>query len=914
MGVAINTESMIPQIVAPSVTHRLACLDLVDEIIEGMDERGLNEMMSGDIHDVDTIFDALMEDTYRIMYTGDTSIDFKPRYEENVSAVVEDTLRCANLTYFITSVIPDFQLSWHHLEWGELVHQHKKLCINAARDHGKCEAVGTPVRMYDGTIKKVEDVVVGDLLMGIDSKPRRVVATRRGHDSMMYRIDQSRGDSYTVNSRHICTLIEKDRNGSIATASKRIVDIDIPTLLSKTPNRVKERYRGFKVAVQYPARPVGLEPYFLGYWLGDGNSNNQKITTADPEVCEYLRSYAERLGLHYGQKDLTVTIGIGTRGRGKRNPLERMLKGYNLLYNKHIPEQYLVNSEEVRLQVLAGLIDSDGNYWQGGYHFGNTNYQLVCDVKNLADSLGFCTRMGGGTRYCKALDRDYSSWCVTISGELDRIPVKIARKKVQTDWSSKTSHKDWGTIDGVHPTVVSSLKITSVGEGDYISITTDGDHRFVLGDGTVTHNSFYFSNAYAAWQLYRYKKPSTTRYSKRPTAASSNRGFLFSFSLQQSVDLLEILKGTIEENEILKERLFPQSTANNWSATNIVCRNGARLTGKGFGSSVRGAHPYWIIVDDGLKDNVIYSSLQRNKSTDYFHSVIMNMLVPGGQIIVVGTPFHAEDLYGDLKTKNGWFVIEYPAIFPDGRILWPQRWSFKDLMDKKETQGSIIFSRENLCRPITNESSIFPMEILTRSLLRMENYTLVDSREEFPIKFSKVVVGCDFAISANVGADYAVFSVWGIDELTDERWLLHLYREKGAKFFEQMNVLRRINSRFRPDLIVMENNTFQQIFVETADTEGMPVIGHTTGIDKYDLKTGWPHLSTLFERGKIHIPIGNVYSQQVKDLIFQDLGSVAFTEKGLESVGSHDDISSSFWLADLAASRMTTGFKFDMLG
>lgn len=842
---------MIPQITAPSVTHRLACLDLVDEIIEGMDERGLNEMMSGDIHDVDTIFDALMEDTYRIMYTGDVSIDFKPRYEENVSAVVEDTLRCANLTYFITSVIPDFQLSWHHLEWGELVHQHKKLCINAARDHGKCEAVGTPVRMYDGTIKKVEDVAVGDLLMGIDSKPRRVVATRRGHDSMMYRIDQSRGDSYTVNSRHICTLIEKDRNGSIATASKRIVDIDIPTLLSKTPNRVKERYRGFKVAVQYPARPVEIEPYSFGY---------------------------------------------------------------NARSNSRIPEQYLVNSEEVRLQVLAGLIDSDGNYWQGGYHFSNTNYQLVCDVKNLSDSLGFCTRMGGGTRYCKALGRDYSSWCVTISGELDRIPVKIARKKVQTDWSAKTSHKDWGTIDGVHPTVVSSLKITSVGEGDYISITTDGDHRFVLGDGTVTHNSFYFSNAYAAWQLYRYKKPSTTRYSKRPTAASSNRGFLFSFSLQQSVDLLEILKGTIEENEILKERLFPQSTANNWSATNIVCRNGARLTGKGFGSSVRGAHPYWIIVDDGLKDNVIYSSLQRNKSTDYFHSVIMNMLVPGGQIIVVGTPFHAEDLYGDLKTKNGWFVIEYPAIFPDGRILWPQRWSFKDLMDKKETQGSIIFSRENLCRPITNESSIFPMEILTRSLLRMENYTLVDSREEFPIKFSKVVVGCDFAISANVGADYAVFSVWGIDELTDERWLLHLYREKGAKFFEQMNVLRRINSRFRPDLIVMENNTFQQIFVETADTEGMPVIGHTTGIDKYDLKTGWPHLSTLFERGKIHIPIGNVYSQQVKDLIFQDLGSVAFTEKGLESVGSHDDISSSFWLADLAASRMTTGFKFDMLG
>ena len=91
-----------------------------------MDERGLNEMMNGDVRDVDAVFDALMQDTYRVLYTGDMSIDFRPRYEENLSAVVEDTLRCANLTYFITSVIPDFQLSWHHLEWGELVQQHKK--------------------------------------------------------------------------------------------------------------------------------------------------------------------------------------------------------------------------------------------------------------------------------------------------------------------------------------------------------------------------------------------------------------------------------------------------------------------------------------------------------------------------------------------------------------------------------------------------------------------------------------------------------------------------------------------------------------------------------------------------------------------------------------------------------------------
>lgn len=551
-----------------SPNHRFECLNIVDEIIDGMDDKGILELMQGSGGDLDYIIDNLMKDTFQVMFTGNTNIDFFPKYTERLSYSIEETLRARNLTYFITSVLPDFQLSLHHLEWGDLVHRHNKLCVIAARDHGK---------------------------------------------------------------------------------------------------------------------------------------------------------------------------------------------------------------------------------------------------------------------------------------------------------------------------------------------------------------SYYFSNAYAAWQLYRYSKQKTGLFSARPSKSSSNRGYLFSFSLQQSVDLMEILKGTIESNDILKDRLFPDSRNDGaWASTNIVCKNGARLTCKGFGSSVRGAHPYWIVVDDGLKDNVIYSALQRQKSIDYFHSVIMNMLVPGGQIIVVGTPFHASDLYGDLRSKvtkdeRGWFVIEYPAIFPDGRILWPQRWSFLDLMDKRQTQGNIIFSRENLCRPITNESSIFPLKILERSLVRMENYTLVRNRDDFPIKFNKVVMGCDFAISANVGSDYTVFSTWGIDDETGERWLLNLFRDKGKTFHEQMQILKGLNARFRPNTIVMEQNTFQQIFVQESDKQGLPVIGHTTGIDKYDLKTGWPGLSIDFERGKIHIPIGDTYSQNMKDLIFSDLGSVAFTEHGLESVGEHDDISSSFWLAKLAANLLTTGFRYTFL-
>ena len=175
-------------------------------------------------------------------------------------------------------------------------------------------------------------------------------------------------------------------------------------------------------------------------------------------------------------------------------------------------------------------------------------------------------------------------------------------------------------------------------------------------------------------------------------------------------------------------------------------------------------------------------------------------------------------------------------------------------MEKRITQGNIIFSRENLCRPITNESSIFPIDILERSLVRMENYTLVNNRDDFPMRFEKVVVGCDFAISSNVGSDYYVYTIWGVDEKRD-MWLLNMYRDKGKKYHEQMQILKSINIRFRPECMVLEQNVFQQIFVDESSRQGLPVIGHTTGIDKYDLKSGWPGIAILFERGKIHIPI-----------------------------------------------------------
>src|SRR3990167_6721467 len=178
-------------------TYRVA-----GEIIENLDEYAIGELYGGSEKDLNGLFDNIVEETYSVLYGNSGLVkesDFY--YLDKLTKSVEETLRVENLNYFILSCMPSFELNWHHIEWGQLTMRHVRLCIEAARDHGKCLAPETPVLMFDGNIKLAKDIELGDLLMGADSTPRTVLALYNGKDNM-YKVSQYRGDDYIVNSRH----------------------------------------------------------------------------------------------------------------------------------------------------------------------------------------------------------------------------------------------------------------------------------------------------------------------------------------------------------------------------------------------------------------------------------------------------------------------------------------------------------------------------------------------------------------------------------------------------------------------------------------------------------------------------------------------------------------------------------------
>ena len=132
--------------------------------------------------------------------------------------------------------------------------------------------------------------------MGSDSTPRKVLSLSHGRGEM-FRIDQTKGDSYTVNKNHILSLKktrEKILRRGILQKNKKgeIVNISVEEYLDKS-KYFKWIHKGYKVAVDFPNIKVDFDPYFLGLWLGDGSSNSTEITTMDKEIIDYLKKFCK---------------------------------------------------------------------------------------------------------------------------------------------------------------------------------------------------------------------------------------------------------------------------------------------------------------------------------------------------------------------------------------------------------------------------------------------------------------------------------------------------------------------------------------------------------------------------------------------------------------------------------------------
>ena len=481
----------------------------------------------------------------------------------------------------------------------------------------------TEVMLWDGGVKMAKDITTDDKLIGDDGMIRNVIKLTSGVDQM-YEIRLNNEKTFKVNSQHKLTLTysgnknitwkegkkcwrveyfdiasKKLKSKTVSTgdssstetynksslskqeaydAIKSFVDeLDCPDVFDikvcdylKLPKSVRSSLMSIinSSIIEWDQQPVEIDPYILGVWLGDGNSDGTGIAGRDFEIITSYALWADTIGCelvhdsngtkghetsHFSVRNRTLNktrtsvgdfehskascIGCltsnydldicdwkfqkspinvnldlykGTYSNGlKREDMgahRQMFKKLGLYKNKHIPKNYIYNSKEVRLQLLAGFIDTDGCV---KYQTTNKSIlhsivisqsarlraHIIDDLYIIVRSLGFKATIGtvgAGSKTKKG--EDMSLKTITITGDnLNIIPTRVQRKKIQPYTRSINSYR-------------CGFEVIPVGEGPFNGWEVDSNHRFLLKDYVITHNSRLASGNDAASPRYIFTK------------------------------------------------------------------------------------------------------------------------------------------------------------------------------------------------------------------------------------------------------------------------------------------------------------------------------------------------------------------------------------------------------------------------
>ena len=272
------------------------------------------------------------------------------------------------------------------------------------------------------------------------------------------------------------------------------------------------------------------------------------------------------------------------------------------------------------------------------------------------------------------------------------------------------------------------------------------------------------------------------------------------------------------------------------------------------------------------------------KVTDWFYGDMIPTLHHTASLHVIGTPFSYTDIYQQLAENEAYTVRTYPCLNSLNEPLWPDRWNYDALMARKAEIGTLKFTREYMCVPISTGTSLFNPEYLDAA--KNKDLILKPMRREG----FKYFVGVDPAISTD--GDYNVITVMEMDENENKP----IDRAKNVQFRENIQKVKLINSMFRPEVVLFETNTFAKSFTQE--------LRQVADINVHDFNTtlvkearNYSQSSDDSENKKIHFPYGNEESRRVTSALIEEM-SMFVTDSGkFEGIGAHDDMAMSLALA-----------------
>ena len=354
--------------------------------------------------------------------------------------------------------------------------------VGARPGVGKALALDTPIPTPTGWTT-MGDIRPGDAVLGPDGLPTTVTfATPVMLDHPCYRVEFSDGTSVVADAEHQWTTEDRASRKARAGIYRTITTNELAaTVRVGSDNRANHSLPDVD-PLDLPDADLPLDPYVLGYWLGDGTARTAQVT-AWKRDAPHLLAALDRAGYYHAERDdngSCVRVTFSTqpirRGGVVGDSAMARLRALSVVQNKHVPGMYLRASYRQRLALLRGLLDSDGSVSRSGHvEYTTVDEPLARGVMELMRTLGL--RPTCKTRRVAGRDEAHST-CYRIHAPVTREHMTLSRKADRLPEVRRPLRRYVTAVVPVESVPVRCLQVSNA------------THLYLAGDGMVpTHNT-----------------------------------------------------------------------------------------------------------------------------------------------------------------------------------------------------------------------------------------------------------------------------------------------------------------------------------------------------------------------------------------------------------------------------------------
>lgn len=768
----------------------------------------------------------------------------------------------SSLIDFIQHMNPNYHVGVHHRRLGGLLEdmergEKDRIAVSIAPRHGKKLADSTPVYTPNGWTTHGE-LRPGDYVYGSAGTPIKVLAVSpKGYTTV--ELEFSNGEKIKAHPNHEWAFI-KDNQRYVVKETNEFMGEKARKLWRGTPGQ-----RGGSTVYRLPN--VGLlqggqdsqkelDPYMLGLWVGDGTAN-APLLTMSVEDAEVIREVLSDRGWEPTNVTVKEDTGVtilrygGTKDGKRREGRQKSVLGqalYNLgIYEtRNTPTELALGSLEYRLDLMAGLIDSDGSVDpKGRVRYVTTNTHVAEMVRTLAASLGFkpYTMVQEVALSTSGVQGTKDVITVGFNPTME-VPTKLPRKKIKV----KTNRS----------IALVAVRETTPELGQCIQV--DAEDGLYLAGRTMlpTHNSEMLSVMFPAWYL------------------GNNPGkqvMLVSHTADLAVDFGRKVRNIIQSD--LYQEVFPtvnlssdSKSAGRWN-TNV----GGGFYATGVGSALAGRGADFMVIDDPHSEQALLAGdySQFEKAYEWFTTGARTRLMKGGRIAILHTRWHPNDLIGKIiqdmardPLVDQYEIFEFPAILNEGekneKALWPEFFNLETLKRTKASMPLYQWNAQYQQNPTGREGAIVPRE-------KWRKWT-----DPVPPVCSYLIMSVDAAAETRNRSDFSVISTWGVfahESLTHGEphiILLNVVNER-MQFPELKRKALLEYERYQPDAFIVEKKSNGVALYQEMRRMGIPVQEFNPSRATGDKVARLNSVSDIFESGMVWYPAGIRWAEELVEQV-----------------------------------------------